>query len=225
MRECNVIIVEDDEVLLANSVEVLQLEGFNVRGVTNAFDFFQLLAVKKFDVAVVDLGLPDCSGLDIVSHLRVNTDMGIIILTARETIKDKISGYDSGADHYFVKPVDSRELIASIKSLAKRLIKPNNIGAGKWFFDSKSRQLHSPLGVAVELTLKEQSFIEILSENNGNPVTRMQLLHSLNYSTEGPYGARALDVMIVRLRKKIKNCTSERLPVKTVHGFGFAFDY
>lgn len=224
MNECNVIIVEDDEILLKNSVEILCLEGIKANGVSTALDFFKLLATESFDIAVIDLGLPDRSGLEIVTHLRENTDMGIIILTARETIKDKISGYESGADHYFVKPVDSRELTAAIKSLFSRLINSNTHTNRKWFFDTKSRLLISPSGVKITLTLKEQIFIEFLIENDGAPVTRMTLLKVLGYNTDGPYGSRALDVMVVRLRKKIKDSTNEPSPIKTVHSFGFAFN-
>ncbi len=222
---CKVILVEDDDILLKNSVEILQLDGIDAKGVSSAFDFFQLLATEAFDVAVVDVGLPDKSGLEVVGYLRKKTDMGVIILTARETIKDKISGYDAGADHYFVKPVDSRELTAAIRNLCTRLAKSSQVPTSvkQWCFDTVARLLVSPAGTKIALTIKEQNFIEHLIQNDGSPVTRMALLSTLGYNPHGPYGSRALDVMVVRLRKKIKMMTNEPCPIKTVHSFGFSF--
>jgi DNA-binding response OmpR family regulator len=108
MNKGNVIIVEDDPDLLENLVEFLMLEGFNVQGVSCVLDFFQTLSISDFDIAIVDIGLPDKSGFEVVKHLRDNTNMGIIILTARDSINDKMMGYDAGTDYYFVKPVEIR---------------------------------------------------------------------------------------------------------------------
>lgn len=222
-----VIIVEDDTYLLKYTKEMLELEGFTVKGTTSALDFFQLLTAEKFNVAIIDIGLPDKSGFEIIEYLRENTNLGLIILTAREAIKDKIKGYDSGTDYYFVKPVNSFELVAAIKNLVSRL-KQTDIDSKdakqEWFFDHKTREIQSPEGVFIELTSKEQTFLACLAEKKGNAITRKTLMTSLDYNCESQYGNRALDVLVVRLRKKLKEQSNFPIPIKTVHGYGYSFN-
>ncbi len=228
MIGAKVVVVEDDARLLNNVVEILNMENYYAKGAACALDFFQLMVTECFDVAIVDVGLPDKSGFEIVEYLRSNTKMGVIILTARENIKDKVKGYKCGADYYFVKPVESRELLAAINNIFLRIkvCSPSEgylLPDGKWGFNVKTRVLMSPNGTQVELTLKEQAFIECLSSANGHPVTRKNILMALGYNIEGPYGNRSLDVMIVRLRKKIKQITGCDSPIKTVRSFGYSF--
>ncbi len=222
-----IIIAEDDEDLLENIIEYLELEEFNVTGVTTALDFFQALSISVYDIAVIDIGLPDRSGYELVEHLRNNTSLGIIIITARDTINDKMRGYDAGADYYFIKPVDSRELSATINNLLIRLKKHTSGHMipqhdNEWLLHSRNWVLISPAGEKIKLTTKEMSFLQIIFDEDGTPVLRENVLSSLEYGNEGPYGNRALDVMLVRLRKKIKSETnSDDLPFKTVHSVGF----
>lgn len=230
MRKIRVLMVEDDNDLRENIVEFLELEGFEVTGSACAVDFFYSLAISEFDITIVDIGLPDKSGFEIVQHLRENSELGIILLTARDNINDKMKGYEAGADQYFVKPVDCRELAASIKNLYLRLEREktskNDASAAQndtWIFNSHNWTLESPTGKSSKLTTKEFIFLQLLISKNGNPVLRETILTALDYHNEGAYGNRALDVMIVRLRSKIKKDTQEELPVKTVHSVGYCF--
>lgn len=220
MSNGRVVIVEDDKLLLKNSMDLLRHEGFYVDGAASARSFFHAISNYTYDVAIVDINLPDMSGYKIVEYLRSQTEMGLIVMTARSTISDKIKGYDSGADYYFVKPVDIRELISAIKNLMARFGLSSD---GKWKFDSITRLLVSPKGVEIELTVKEQNFVEFIFLEAGVPVTRGKILEELGYSVEGEHGNRALDVLVVRLRKKIKEATDEDAPIKTVHAYGFTF--
>lgn len=224
MKNCKIVIVEDDKLLLENSVEILSMEGFDAKGAVSAEEFFKLLEEENADIAIVDIGLPDRSGFEVVEYLRTNTEMGIIILTARETIKDKVKGYSTGADFYFVKPVDYQELIAAIKSLHKRL-NQINISSLKcdWSLINNSTCLESPNGKNINLTPKEQTFLKVVFDNKTAPIPRELLLKALDYSHCGTYGKKALDVMVVRLRKKILSVTTEPPPFKTVHSFGYSY--
>ncbi len=225
MNQVKIIMVEDNHDLLANTVEYLTLEGFSIKGVSTALDFFQALTVEIFDIAIIDIGLPDRSGLEVAKHLRQHTDLGIILLTARDSIEDKMSGYDSGADLYFVKPVDLRELTASLKNLLCRIQQKNKVIEEKsvWNIDKLNRELISPSGVRIKLTIKEFTFIELLIFANGTTVERKSILRSMNYDDDGPYGNRALDIVVVRLRNKIKKCTQEDIPIITERSLGFRF--
>lgn len=115
-----VIIVEDDRDLRESLVEYLSLDGHDVTGVGSALEFYQALASSTFMIAVMDIGLPDQCGYVMAEFVRRNTPMGIIILTARSSIEDRVNGYRAGGDLYLVKPVDCRELSAAITSLAER---------------------------------------------------------------------------------------------------------
>ncbi len=223
----NILIVEDDVDLRDNIVEYLTLENFTVTGTGCALDFYQSLGAGVFNVAIVDIGLPDRSGLEIVKHLRQHTRLGVIILTARDGMSDKLRGYELGADYYLVKPISSAELVVAINDLINRLgvqiSSSNTIGASdSWSLDLEHWLLVCPEGSKTELTTKEISFLQSLIAANDSEVPRQVLLQKLGYHQDGPYGSRSLDVMIVRLRKKIK-AVSGCSPIKTVHGVGYSF--
>lgn len=224
----DVIIVEDDLALRENVCELLRLDGFEVTDCGNAEEFLDHINTDQFKVAIVDIGLPDKSGYDLTQYLRTNTDMGIIILTARTGIDNKIQGFSSGADYYFSKPVESRELTASINNLMCRLsfTDQNNddntpVMKESWRLSSNGWLLISPDGIEIRLTTKESAFIHLLQKCEKVGAQKEYILQELGYLSEEPYGSRALGVMITRLRKKIKNQAGENQLIKTVHGFGF----
>ena len=124
MSDVNVILVEDDIDLRDSLVEMLELSGFYTEGVGSAQEFYQALNTVRYDVAVIDLGLPDQSGLKVVEFLRDKTNMGIIILTARTSLNDRILGYDCGADHFFSKPVDTSNSLLQFAIFIVGLLAP-----------------------------------------------------------------------------------------------------
>ena len=225
MSDINVILVEDDTDLRGSLVEMLELSGFYADGYDSAHEFYQALNTIRYDVAIVDLGLPDQSGLKIVEFLREKTNMGIVILTARTSLNDRILGYDCGADYFFSKPVDTLELIAAIKNLHSRLVGalPNIDDALEcWRLNKSSWRLASPDGRDVELTSKELQFLDILMQQTNENVTRKYIMTVLGYS-EDMYGSRSLDSLVKRLRKKVASALDIELPIRTVHAVGFCF--
>jgi len=222
----DIIIVEDDLALRENICELLKLDEFDVTDCGSAKEFLDHINTNQFKVAIVDVGLPDQSGYDLARYLRTNTDMGIIILTARTGIDNKIQGFSSGADYYFSKPVDSRELAAAINNLMCRLSftdqsEENTPQKASWTLISNGWLLISPNGIEIRLTTKESEFIRLLQKCEKDGVQKEYILQELGYLSEEPYGSRALGVMVTRLRKKIKNQVGENQLIKTIHGFGF----
>ena len=230
MSAHRVILVEDDTDLRESLIEGLTLLGTDVTGVGSAMEFYRTLAGQRFDVAVVDLGLPDEDGYEVVAHLRRETRMGVIILTAREALQDRVRGYDSGADLYFVKPVEIRELNAAVTSLVGRLglgeeqaaASPAEADPNAWSYVAVDWGLTAPTGEAVRLTPKEKDLMELLLDRPGETVSRLDILDRLGYQADIS-GNRALDALVRRLRNKVRETAHAELPIRTVHAVGYVF--
>lgn len=228
-----IIIVEDDGDLLENMVKYLTLSGFEVAGAASAREFYFQLSIQPCSLAIIDIGLPDQSGLVLAEYVRNNTDMRIIILTARAALEDKIAGLKSGADFYMVKPVDCAELSLMItnifiridESLSMRRREPQRArggqepGASSWRLDPKEWILRTPKGEAIMLTSKEYGFIALFNTEKRATVFRREILRLLGYP-ETEQASHALESMVYRLRKKIEDMDCE-FPFKTSHGVGY----
>ncbi len=222
-----VIIVEDNRDLRESLVECLNLAGHDAGGVGSCLEFYRALAESSYSIAVVDVGLPDQCGFVLAEYIRKNTAMGVIILTARDAVEDRVRGYDSGADLYMVKPVDCRELAAAIANLAVRLGDRTPEGGRSsapesWHLVRQTWRLVTPAGLAVLLTAKEMQFMECLALNMGKPVRRDALLAALGYRDD-EYANRAMDSLVRRLRRKIEEELRLLPPIKTVHAVGYCF--
>ena len=221
-----VLVVEDDNDLRESVVEYLGIAGFVASGAKNAAEFYNLVISDDWDVIVVDIGLPDQSGYVVVEYLRANTNIKVIILTARDAVEDRVRGYDCGADIYLIKPADCRELAAAINSLAHRQTiraEPQPSAAGEvWGLARSTWSLLGPDGAVVSLTGKETQFLELLAVIPGSPVSRDHLLTKL-YLRHDEYTSRSLDSLVRRLRAKIMATTETPIPIKTVHAVGYCF--
>jgi DNA-binding response OmpR family regulator len=222
-----VLVVEDDQLLLESIVEYLTLCGMAVTGADSGLAFYQALATQSFDVAVLDIGLPDQCGYVLAEYVRKNTGMGVIILTARSETEDRVKGYESGADVFMVKPVDTRELQAAIVSLAGRrrpapFDEPVRVTSAPWQLLRSEWILVDPAGVRIMLTAKEFRLVELLVTTCSKTVSRERVISILDYSAE-EYEQRALDSLIRRLRRKIETLTGLPSPIKTVHALGYCF--
>lgn len=227
MNGARVIVVEDNRDLRESTVEYLKLAGHDVTGVGSCLEFYRAIAESSYAIAVVDVGLPDQCGFLLAEYMRKNTAMGIIILTARDAVEDRVRGYDAGADLYLVKPVDCRELAAAITSLAMRLgdrppAPARAVASDSWHLDRRTWHLVPPSGPAILLTAKEMQFVECLAAKAGKPVGRDTPLAALGYRDD-EYANRALDSLVRRLRRKIEEHVRMPLPIKTVHAVGYCF--
>lgn len=224
-EQIRILLVEDDADLRDSLVECLTLVGYGVKGVASGLECYRSLGESTFDIAIVDLGLPDQDGFVLAQYIRSNTAMKIIILTARSAVEDRIKGYDNGADLYLVKPVDYRELAAAINSLAERMVKfrdQRSDTGDKWFLSSENWQLVAPDGSFIALTGREFQFIKILLTTPGIPVRRENLIEHLGYG-DIEYANRAMDSLVRRLRRKIETSTGFEPPIRTIHAIGYCF--
>ncbi|NTV01778.1 MAG: response regulator transcription factor [Chlorobiaceae bacterium] len=234
------IIAEDDTDLRESLVKYLTLKGYEVAGVGSALELYQQLTANTFKIAIIDIGLPDQNGLVLTEYLRANTDMRIIILTARSKLDDKLSGYQAGADVFMVKPVNIRELEATIDNLLRRLppdispesltgnskvpeveSRPEIVRSANWSFIPGKWLLVTPDGKKIKLTPKERDFISLLASVSQEVATRQELLKCLEY-LNNEYGHRALESLVNRLRRKIKD-TCGHNPIETASGIGYSF--
>ncbi len=228
----SVIVVEDDADLRDGLVECLRLAGLHTRGVGSAIEFYQELAMTPFDIAVLDVNLPDKDGYSIGTFLSEKTALGIIFMTGRGQDEDRIRGFSSGADLYFVKPVNTKELVLAVKNLARRLgvdtpipaeggTEPDDTSLA-WVLDRVRWRLTSPQLKTMQLTAKEVQLIERLAVQGGTPVPRQELLKVLGHDALQPE-SRGLDAAIGRLRRKAVAFAQEPLPIHTVQSVGFLF--
>lgn len=223
-----IIIVEDDARVREPLVAWLRSEGFDVDGVGSALEFYRGMASDSYDIAIVDIGLPDQSGLEIASWLRLRPGAGIILLSGQGDVEDRLRGLRSGADLYFTKPVHRDELALAIRNLGRRLaqgratpdVAPASTSA--WFFDPAQWLLHAPQGGSVKLTASEMAFVQRLLVQPGKAVPREALRAELGYEP-GKSGDQCLDALVRRLRRKIEKLSGETAPIQTVHGRGYLF--
>lgn len=203
-RAIRVILVEDNESLLDELLFQLHLQGFAVRGAPNAHALDALLAEEWADVLVIDVNLPGENGFSIARRLRNPDRLGIIFLTARDAVEDKLHGLDGGADLYLVKPIDRRELAASIKALYRRLPAANEDPASGWRLHPGARVVTSPDGRTLELSALEFRVFEWLCLAGGRTRSRRELFQLLGI--EGLISSDSrVNTCISRLRKKLSD--------------------
>ena len=211
------VILLDDEVDIRDEFAAyLRGLGHEVQTVGTIKQFLGLFVTQKPDIAVVDRSLPDGEGLDLVKEFRdQGVRCGVIMFTAKDSTQDRIDGFKSGVDHYLTKPVRLQELGAVVQSLTWRLQ-----ATASWRLVLATWELKAPGGVVIKLTAQESAFLQVLVEQAGQTVNRKKVVQSLGKSF-ADYDPRNLDVLLLRLRKKVAGATSAVFPVKTVHGAGY----
>lgn len=215
-----VLLIEDDELLGSGVKESLRKEGYTVDWLKDGLSAEHAVKSEGFDLLVLDLGLPRMSGLDLLQNMR---DAGIktpvLILTARDSIEDRIKGLDAGGDDYMIKPFDLEELIARVRALLRRSSGRANssVEYKNLSLDPKS---HSVLQDGEPLTLPRREFalLQKLLENVGQVLSREQLMQSI-YGWSDDVDSNALEVHIHNLRKKLKHNI-----IRTIRGVGYMVD-
>lgn len=195
--------------------------GILMSAVADGRDLDRALEETGADIVILDIGLPGEDGYSIARRLRQDRPgLGIIMLTARDKVEDRIKGLDGGADQYFAKPVDLRELASAVGSLHRRLC---GSPSRTWRLDKLESRLHTPQGVPVDLTDLELRFLLPLLERPGEVVERDELCQSLDQRPD-VYAMRRMETLVSRLRGKVLRLSPEEpLPVRARHGRGYAF--
>jgi two-component system response regulator MprA len=216
----HVILLEDDAELRSLVTRGLHEEGFHVTTAPTAAELVQQLVGADPDALVVDIGLPDADGRDVVQALRAQgIGAPVIFLTARDALPDRLAGFAAGGDDYLTKPFAFAELVARLRALIKRGGSDLAVEAGGLRLDPATHAA-SYEGATVDLTPTEFRILARLAGAPGDAVRRRELVQAA-----WPHGAivhdNTLDVYIARLRRKL--ATLERAPeIATVHGVGYS---
>jgi len=217
------LLVEDDESLRTNLSERLRREGYAVDEAATGQDGLFMAVEYPIDVAVVDLGLPDIDGIEVIRSLRRGgRNTPVLILTARTQWQDKVEGLESGADDYLVKPFHPEELLARLRALVRRSAGwgSDTLTCGPVELDTAAKQVRVESRV-VELTAFEYKVLEYLMMNTQRVVSKTSLSEHL-YEDDIDRDSNVLEVIVGRLRKKLD--PDKRLkPIETIRGQGYKF--
>jgi DNA-binding response OmpR family regulator len=216
-----ILLIEDDELVADAVVRGLSQAGFTVDHAGSAEHGRAALAVEPFDLAVVDIGLPGADGLSLLNSLRSGgTAMPVLVLTARDTLADKIRAFDLGADDFLIKPFEQAELAARCRALIRRAnLSPSGIvRLGRLTIDLNGRQLQID-EQEVELTRREWLLLESLAHNLGRIVTKERLMQALA-GWEQDLTPNAVETHISRLRGKLGAAAR----IRAVRGLGYRLD-
>jgi two-component system alkaline phosphatase synthesis response regulator PhoP len=219
-----VLVVDDD----AKAVELVRLylerDGFEILTAYDGIQAVDLARKGSPDLIVLDLMLPDIDGFEVCHTLRQESDVPIIMLTARTTDQDKLRGLDLGADDYMTKPFSPRELAARVRAVLRRLPGergPEEITSGELTMNFAKHEAWFA-GKPLELTSVEFRLLGVLAKEPGRVFTRASLIEeALGYDFEG--FDRTIDVHILNLRKKLGSDPSHPRYIRTIYGVGYKF--
>ena len=219
----NVLIVEDEKSLANEIALFLKRENFLCEMAHTGREASEKIAVNLYDFVLLDLGLPDYNGLDLIREAKkINSDVSFIIITARGAVEDRVKGLDLGADDYLPKPFALAELHARMMAVARRKfrISSPDITLGDFVMKTDSRKLMSGQK-EVELTRKEFDLLYYLVINRNKVLTRHQLYeHIWGNTLDDQYDSNFIDVHIKNIRKKL-NALAPAPWLETARGVGY----
>lgn len=214
------LLVEDDEILGSGIHTALTGAGYAVDWVKDGLAAGNFLNAEQYSLVILDIGLPKKSGLEVLKDIRsAGRDEQVLILTARDTVADRVAGLDSGADDYLVKPFDLDELAARIRALLRRKAGRSApaIQHGEIVLDPASHTV-SRAGEMIDLSPREFALLQELLDNAGRVMSRARLEERL-YSWKDEIESNAVEVHIHHLRKKLGSDL-----IRTVRGVGYVID-
>lgn len=225
MAQCSVLIVDDDVKLVKLLKTYFDKEGFITYTSSDGLAALQATRDKKPDIIVLDLMLPSMDGWEVCRKIRRDSDVPIIMLTARDEESDRLVGLEIGADDYVTKPFSPREVVARAKAILRRsnkeVVRKEPINAGGLKIDLERHQVINGDKV-VELTPTEFKLLEVLASNAGKVFTRLQIVEQTQgYTFEGY--ERTIDAHIKNLRRKLEHNHKEPRYIQTVYGIGYKF--
>jgi DNA-binding response OmpR family regulator len=219
----NLLIVEDEKSLATEIASYLKRENFLCDISNTGRDASEKISVNLYDFVLLDLGLPDYNGLDLIREARRNNiDVSFIIITARGSVDDKVKGLDLGADDYLAKPFSLVELHSRIMAVSRRKfhISKQEIPIGDFTLEIQSRKLLCK-GQEVDLTKKEFDLLQYLVINKNKVLTRQQLYeHIWGNILDDQYDSNFIDVHVKNVRKKLARHSHVQW-LETVRGIGY----
>jgi len=219
------LLIVEDEKNIANNLKVgFMDEGFNVSVAYDGNDGYQLASDETFDVIILDIMLPGMDGIKICQNLRAEKNYTpIIMLTARDSIENRVLGLETGADDYLVKPFSFSELLARVRSLIRRATSKEPVITVDNLQVDPNKHTVKRAGRDIELTAKEYYLLEYLVSHPNQVLTRDQIIdHVWDYNYDG--FSNPVDVFMLRLRKKLEdNFPKEKKLIHTIRGLGYKF--
>jgi two-component system OmpR family response regulator len=217
-----ILIAEDDSIMADGLTRSLRQSGYAVDHVSSGTDADGALTLQNFDLLILDLGLPRLSGLEVLRRLRArHSTLPVLILTAADSVEDRVKGLDLGADDYMAKPFALSELEARVRALTRRGAGggPTVVRHGTLAFDQVGRMAFINDQV-VDLSARELSLLEVLLQRVGRLVSKEQLVdHLCGWGDE--VSNNAIEVYVHRLRKKLE---PSGLRIATVRGLGYCVE-
>lgn len=218
-------IVEDDPDVARIIEQVLSDFGFATLWCRSGGDLLRRLRTLSPDLCIIDLGLPDMDGIEAMQRVRAQSPCGILILTGRAHISDRVLGLELGADDYVLKPFEPRELVARVRSILRRREGTSDLHSAQtasfsgWRFNLGNNTLLDPQGGEQLLSTAEAELLKAFVHNPNRILQREKLMGSRDLNPSD----RAIDVRISRLRRKLEPNAQSPSLIKTVYGAGYLF--
>lgn len=238
-----ILVVEDDASLRDDLTVFLEAKGYTATGAATVAGALQTLEAAAFDLILLDLGLPDGNGLDLLRQVRARCGLrcGVVVLSARNGLEDRLQALEAGSDGYLIKQASLREIEGTLRNLLQRLppaaphaqprrprdphaTTPDARGphTSLWTLHRLNRTLTTPAGTPVALTARELVFLDLLAAQAGAVCPHQDLTAALA-EHGGDASQAGLMTLVRRLRQKVQDQTGQESPVRTVYGRGYCF--
>ena len=227
--QAHLLVVDDDRDIRELLSDYLKQNGYRVTTAADGRQLFTILDSGRIDLVVLDLMLPGEDGLALCRRLRAQSNVPVLMLTAKSDPLDRILGLEMGADDYLTKPFEPRELLARVRSvlrraqaLPKNLIPETNrrYRFAGWLLDTASHQLISPLGIGVTLSSAEYQLLKVFLQHANRVLTRDQLMDLVKGREQDAFD-RSIDLRVSRLRQKLKDDARNPQLIKTLRSEGY----
>jgi DNA-binding response OmpR family regulator len=220
------LLVDDDRFILNALARLLGAQGYHCTMAASGASAIQLLESEPFDLVLLDVNLPDVDGMSICRRLRSSHHLPVIMVTARDSAVDNVTGLECGADDYLTKPFEAAEVLARVRAQLRRardysLVEGKNdqIVAGNLLVDLSAHEAFVN-GRAAHLTAKEFELLSVLARNLGKAMPRDFLFEQV-WGYDAELGVKALAVCVRRLRMKIETDPDKPVRLSTVRGYGY----
>jgi len=220
VENIKVLIIEDDPDLLMTLSLYLNKYGIDTECAEDPYIGLSMLTQHNFDLVILDLTLPGMDGLEVIQKIREESDVPVIISSARNDLTDKVIGLERGADDYMPKPYDPRELVTRIKTILRRTNNTSKKNADGSFMVDKSGHTIKFKNRTLELTAAEFDILEILINNKNSAISREQLLYDSKHIDDSS-SIKNIDVIISRIRNKLSKIDNSKSYIKPVRGVGY----
>jgi two-component system OmpR family response regulator len=216
-----ILVVEDDSLLAAGLVRTLARAAHAVDSAASGRQADTALQSKSYDLVVLDIGLPDIDGFEVLRRLRSrDSTTSVLILTARDAVEDRVQGLDMGADDYLTKPFSLTELEARVRVLLRRAMLPTlRLSVGRLHVDVAAKRIKID-DASVELTVREWALLELFLSHAGQVLSKDQIIEHL-FADDDQVAPNTIEVYVSRLRAKIEPAG---IRIRTIRGFGYLWE-